>query len=201
MDNAVTTPLKEQVFEAMLPFLQERFADPAEVYEPGQSASEALEEFREQIAEMVGAQPENVWFTSGGTEANNWALKCHKRPGLPVCSEVEHLSVLANASTHLEVNDDGVLEQSTVQESLDIGDISIMSIQHANQETGVIQDIPAISALCKEYGVPLHVDAAMSFGVLRSTCLTWEPTSSLCRVTRHGVPWELVLWCPTASTN
>jgi cysteine desulfurase len=166
VDNAVTTPLRESVLEAMLPFLLERFADPDEPYEPGQSAAEALAEFREQIAEMVGASPENLWFTSGGTEANNWVIRCHKRPGLPVCTEVEHLSVLANCSTHLEVDDNGVLAMETLQQSLDIGDISIMSIQHANQETGVIQDIPKIAELCKSYGIPLHVDCAMSFGVI-----------------------------------
>lgn len=166
MDNAVTTPLREEVLEAMLPYLQERFADPAEPYEPGRQVAEDLERFRGQVAEMVGADPANVWFTSGGTEANNWALRCHKRPGLPACTEVEHLSVLANASTRLEVSGDGILELSTLQQSLDIGDVSIMSVQHANQETGVIQDIPAIAGLCKDYGVPLHVDAAMSFGVV-----------------------------------
>lgn len=166
VDNAVTTPLREEVLEAMLPFLQEKFADPAEPYEPGRQAGEVLDDCRGRVAEMVGADPEKVWFTSGGTEANNWVMRCHKRPGMAVCSAVEHLSVLANCPTHLDVNDDGVLEMSTVQQSLDIGDVSIMSVQHANQETGVVQDIPAIAALCAEYGVPLHVDAVMSFGVV-----------------------------------
>lgn len=164
MDNAVTTPLKEQILEAMLPFLQERFADPDEVYEPGQSAKEALEEFREQIAEMVGAEPEKVWFTSGGTESNNWVLTRHKRPGLAICSSVEHLSVLAFARTHVDVDDDGKLDLEQLQEVLDMGDVSIVSIQHANQETGVIQDIPKIAEICG--GIPLHVDAVMSFGVV-----------------------------------
>ena len=132
VDNAVTTPLKEKVLEAMLPYLQERFADPDELYAPGQQAAEDLNGFREQLAEMVGAKPMNVWFTGGGTEANNWVLKCHKRPGLAVCTEVEHLSVLANAPTHLEVNDDGVLEMKTLQQSLDIGDVSIVMNSEAH---------------------------------------------------------------------
>ena len=100
VDNAVTTPMRDEVLEAMLPFFQEKFADPDELYEPGQMAAEALSEFRESIADMVGASPENLWFTSGGTEANNWILKCIKRVGLPVSTVVEHLSVLENTSSH-----------------------------------------------------------------------------------------------------
>jgi cysteine desulfurase len=166
VDNAVTTALREEVLEAMLPFLQEKFADPEEPYEPGIQAREALEGFRASIAEMVGADPDNVWFTSGGTEANNWVIRCQRRSGMPVCSAVEHLSVLANATTHMDVGPDGTLESGIVQQSLDMEDISVMSVQHANQDTGVVQDIPAVAKLCGEYGIPLHVDAAMSFGVV-----------------------------------
>ena len=166
VDSAVTTPLKEEVLEAMLPFLQERFADPGEPYTPGQSAAEALDESREQIAEMTGAEKENVWFTSGGTESNNWILKCFRRPGLPICSSVEHLSVLKNCKTHIDVDDDGVIDQQQLRDILVSGDVSIVSLQHANQDTGVIQDIPYLGELCKEYGTPLHVDASMSFGII-----------------------------------
>lgn len=168
IDNAVTTSISENVRMAMLPFLEESFADPNEdqSYEPGASAAEVLYSFREKIADMVGAEPENVWFTSGGTEANNWILKCIKRPGLPVCSAVEHLSVLLNCETHIDVDSDGLLDMKQLGELLASGDISVLSIQHANQETGVIQDIPAIAELCDYAGVPLHVDASMSFGVI-----------------------------------
>jgi cysteine desulfurase len=166
VDNAVTTPLNAQVLEAMLPFFEEKFADPSELYEPGQIVAEALAEFREQIAEMLGAVSENLWFTSGGTEANNWILRCIDKEGVPACSTVEHLSVLENASTHIDVDGNGVLDMDMLASVLKGGDISILSIQHANQETGVIQDIEAISELCKKHSIPLHVDASMSFGII-----------------------------------
>jgi cysteine desulfurase len=166
VDNAVTTPLREQVLDAMLPFLQEKFADPDELYELGQMAKEALSEFREGIAEMVGTNTENVWFTSGGTEANNWILQCIVSAGEPACSAVEHLSVFANASTHIDVDNNGMVDMDMLDEILATGDVSILSIQHANQETGVIQDITSIAELCQNYSIALHVDASMSFGVV-----------------------------------
>jgi cysteine desulfurase len=166
VDNAVTTPLREQVLEAMLPFLQEKFADPDEMYEPGQIAAEALSGFRKDLAEMVGALPENLWFTSGGTEANNWILRCISRKGSGVSTVVEHLSVLENTEKHIDVDENGLVDLKALKKSLESGKVSILSVQHANQETGVIQDIPAISKLCRDNGVPLHADASMSFGIV-----------------------------------
>lgn len=167
VDNAVTTPLGEKILEAMLPFLEERFADPSEPYEPGLQASESLEGFREQIADMVGAKTENVWFTSGGTESNNWVLSRIRKVGaVKVGTKVEHLSVYKNVTSHADVDSDGVVKESDLRDLLALGDVSIVSIQHANQETGVIQEIPYLSEVCKEYSVPLHVDAAMSFGII-----------------------------------
>lgn len=167
VDNAVTTPMRDEVLEAMLPFFQEKFGDPDEIYEPGQTAAGALSEFRESISDMVGATPENLWFTSGGTEANNWILKCiEHKGGSPVCSVVEHLSVLKNAETHIDVDENGSIDLEQLSSVLAMGGVSILSIQHANQETGVVQDIKKISELCREHGIPFHVDASMSFGVI-----------------------------------
>jgi cysteine desulfurase len=79
---------------------------------------------------------------------------------------VEHLSVLENTSTHIDVDENGVIDMDMLRSCLAVGDVSILSVQHANQETGVIQDIPAISEICKQGGIALHVDASMSFGVI-----------------------------------
>lgn len=161
-DNAVTTPIRQSVLEAMLPFLQEKFANPDEPYEPSRQAAEALSDFRAQIAEMVEAKPENVWFTSGGTEANNWVMQqTHKRP---VAAEIEHRSVSQFIDTPLRVDKQGQVDLDHLQEV--ISESAIVSVQHANQETGIIQDIPAVAEVCRTAGVPLHVDAAMSFGVM-----------------------------------
>lgn len=165
VDNAVTTSIKDEVLEAMLPFFQEKFADPDELYEIGQMAADALTEFRETIAEIVGAKPENLWFTSGGTEANNWILKCIKRDGLPYGSVIEHLSVYENTD-HIGVDENGMLDLKELASILAVGKISVLSVQHANQETGIIQDIPAIAEICQKEDVALHVDASMSFGVI-----------------------------------
>lgn len=166
VDNGVTTSISEKVLEAMLPYLQEKFADPAELYEPARQAAESLEEYREAIADMVGALPAHVWFTSGGTESNNWVMNCARERGdLRISSEVEHLSVYKNADMHIQVDSDGLVDLEDLKKLLK-PDIAVVSVQHANQETGVVQDISRISEMCKELSIPLHVDACMSFGVI-----------------------------------
>lgn len=165
LDNAVTTPVRGDVMEAMLPYLQEKFADPDEPYEPGQQAAEALHDFRAQIAEMAGAKFANVWFTSGGTESNNWVMTCVDEHTHVAAADVEHLSVQRHASTTLAVNGQGEIEVDAVRQAIAAG-TTMVSVQHANQETGIIQDVAAIAEVCQEAGVPLHVDAAMSFGVI-----------------------------------
>lgn len=166
VDNGVTTPISEKVLDAMLPYLQERFADPAELYEPAIQCFEDLERCRASIAEMVGADADKVWFTSGGTEANNWVLRGVCGDGVRVGTEVEHLSVFQNTDAWAKVDVDGVVVESSLRGLLESNDVGIVSVQHANQETGVVQDIPYLAELCREFGVPLHVDACMSFGVI-----------------------------------
>ncbi len=177
-DNATTTRIPDEVVDAMRPYLYEEFADPGEEYNLGTRAAEALASMRAEMADMVGADPKNFWFTSGGTEANNWAIRCAGHDtGIPVCSEVEHLSVIkpvvAGEGEMVTVEGNGKVVLDDLAGMLEEHTVRLVSIQRANQETGVIQDIPAIAEICHKDGVPLHVDACMSFGWERFRMDEW----------------------------
>jgi cysteine desulfurase len=169
-DAGVTTPIGEAVRDAMIPFLEELFGDPNEPAEVCVQVSEKLALFREDIADMLDAEPNNLWFTAGGTESNNWVVHGVRGDGVPLCSEAAHLSVLkpikAKHGVITPINEDGAIDLESLRENVRLGDVSLVSVQHANSETGVIQDIEAVSEICREHGVPLHVDAAISFGVV-----------------------------------
>jgi cysteine desulfurase len=176
-DNGVTTRIPDEVVEAMRPYLYEEFADPGEDCRPGERAAEALVLAREEIADMVGAESANVWFTSGGTEANNWVVRCIEGQGIPVCSSIEHLSVLkpveAMGGHLISVDGDGRVFLEDLESILNENKVRLVSVQRANQDTGILQDIRKVSELCQMAGVPLHVDACLSFGWERFSMEEW----------------------------
>jgi cysteine desulfurase len=180
LDNAATTMMDDEVVNAMLPYLQERYGNPATPYHLGRDAGEGVDEAREAIAELLGADTGEIVFTSGGTESNNWAVKCagwlkegktNNKSGRykAVCSAVEHNSVLecvkySPDGVIVPVSPSGRISIPSLTQALAHDDVRIVSVQHCNNEIGTIQDIPLIADLVHRAGAILHVDAVQSFG-------------------------------------
>ena len=179
LDNAAATQCDQRVVEAMLPYFTDIYAVASSEFShsPGIEAKEALERARTVIAGMLKAKPEELIFTSGATEANNLALKGIARAHLKkgnhlITSAVEHRSVKSTvkflekegfSTTVLPVSHEGIVSLDEVRKAIRKETI-LVSIQHANQETGTIQDVAAIGKLCKERSVLFHTDAALAFG-------------------------------------
>jgi cysteine desulfurase len=195
LDYAATAPLDPAVAAEMMDCMTREFANPSSVHEPGRRARRRVEQARERVAARVGASSERIFFTSGATESNNLALQgvLRGKRGRPhlVTSRIEHKSVLDTARalaqagvavSYVDCEADGRVAPERVGEAIR-PDTALVSIMHVNNETGVIQDIAAIGAICRERGVWLHVDAAQSVGkvplALRGSAL------DLCSLTAH----------------
>lgn len=177
LDHNATTPLDERVLEAMLPCLRGSYGNPSSVYALGREARAALEQAREQVAELVSAHPSQVMFTSGGTEANNSALKgvARRAPqGRIAISAVEHASVQSPAAAlardgwqidTLAVDGDGICHRETLQQALS-EQTRMVSVMWANNETGVVQPVAELAETCREQGVIFHTDAVQAAGKL-----------------------------------
>ncbi|MEN9418776.1 MAG: cysteine desulfurase IscS [Pseudomonadota bacterium] len=178
MDYGATTPVDPRVVDAMIPWLREHFGNPASrSHAWGWEAEEAVERARVQVAELIGADPREIVWTSGATESNNLAIKgaAHfyaSRGKHLVTVKTEHKAVLDTMRelerqgfevTYLDVQEDGLLDLDRFRDALR-PDTILASVMLVNNEIGVIQDIPAIGALCRERGIILHVDAAQATG-------------------------------------
>lgn len=178
MDYGATTPVDPRVVDAMIPWLREHFGNPASrSHAWGWEAEEAVEKARAQVAALIGADPREIVWTSGATESNNLAIKgaahfYQSRGKHIVTVKTEHKAVLDTTRelerqgfevTYLEVQEDGLLDLNRFKDALR-PDTSLVSVMLVNNEIGVIQDIPAIGALCRERGIILHVDAAQATG-------------------------------------
>ena len=178
LDYNATAPLCPAAREAMEPYLQKHFGNPSSVHCAGREARAAIDNARDQLAALLGARPNELIFTSGGTEANNLALLGLARQNAPngkhlISNRAEHHAVL-NTLEHLEekegfevtwldVSSDGLVDP--VQLSAAIRpDTTLVSIMTANNETGVLQPIKEIAARCRDGGVLLHSDMVQSFG-------------------------------------
>lgn len=175
LDHNATTPLDARVLDAMLPYLREHYGNPSSLHLQGRTARAALDQAREQVAALVNAHPSQVVFTSGGTEANNYALKgvaAKLSPGRIAISAIEHASLLGAAQALVahgwQCDSIAVDEQCRVSRAaLSIVLKSaprLVSVMIANNETGVIQDIAAISAQVRAAGVIMHTDAVQAAG-------------------------------------
>ena len=177
MDNASATPVRSEVKEAMLPYLDEYFANPSTVYDLGTEARNAVEESRASVAELRGASPERLVFTSSGAEANNMAIKGaalanRKKGNRVIVSSIEHHSVL-NAARFLErldfevaflpVDGNGLVDPDRL-ERLITEDTILVSVMHANNEIGSMQPIPDLASVCKKNNILFHTDAVASVG-------------------------------------
>lgn len=175
LDYNATTPLDERVLEAMLPYLRAHFGNPSSLHRQGRLVRAAIERAREQVAAAVNAHPSQVVFTSGGTEANNLAIKggsAALSPGRLVVSAIEHTSVLkparalARAGWELAlagVDEAGYVTPDAVGRAC-AGGAGLVSLMQANNETGVIQDIAGAAAAAREVGALFHVDAVQALG-------------------------------------
>ncbi|MFC1873719.1 cysteine desulfurase family protein [Chloroflexota bacterium] len=179
LDNAATTPLLPEVREVMLPYLGEAFGNPSCLHEWGDAAREAMDQAREQVAQLIGANAEEIIFTGSGTESNNFAIKglalARQDKGKHVVvSAIEHFSVLHSARTLeklgfelslVPVDKYGVVDPEDVRKALR-EDTILVSIMHANGEVGTIEPIKEIARVTKEKGVVFHTDAIATAGVI-----------------------------------
>ena len=176
-DHNATTPLRPEVLEAMMPYLTRAVGNASSIHGFGREARDGVEGARHILARALGCASGEVYFTSGGTEADNWAIEgmARSRRGCRiVTSAVEHHAVL-HTCRHLQgrgcevvwvpVDAFGVVDLEALESALD-EDTSLVSIMHANNETGTIQPLAEVGRLARARGVPLHVDAVQSFGKL-----------------------------------
>ena len=178
MDYGATTPCDPRVVDAMIPWLREHFGNPASrTHAYGWEAEAAVEKAREQVAELIGADPREIVWISGATESNNLALKgaahFYKSRGKHIITvKTEHKAVLDTVrelerqgfdATYLDVQENGLLDLEALKAAIR-PDTILISVMYVNNEIGVIQDIPTIGALCREKGIIFHVDAAQATG-------------------------------------
>lgn len=178
-DYAATTPVDPRAAMAMAPFLGEKFGNSSSYHSFGRQAKEALEAARAEMAGYLGADPEEIFFTSSATESNNWALKgavfaAGKKNPHVIISSVEHDCILNSAKwlekrdvkvTVLSVDKYGLVDPKDVEKAI-TEDTVIVSVMHGNNEIGNIEPIAEIGKICRDRGVYFHTDAAQTFGKL-----------------------------------
>ncbi|NUO65247.1 MAG: cysteine desulfurase [Gemmatimonadaceae bacterium] len=177
LDHAATTPVRQEVLDAMLPFLGNRFGNPSSMHRWGRDARVALDEARERVAGALGARVDEICFTSGGTEADNlailgaWHRRRAERPAV-VTSPIEHKAVLATAHQVAReggeeriacVTPDGVVDVADAERLID-EKVAVVSIMWVNNEIGTVQDVPRIGAAARARGALMHTDAVQAFG-------------------------------------
>ena len=183
LDNNATTPLHPDVLQAMLPLMQATPGNPSSLHRFGRLQKDAVEAAREQVASLVNAQPDQVVFTSGGTEANNLLVKgMAAAPAVPrmAISAVEHMSLLEPASKLgaecavdlIPVDSDGRVTVQTLQQAIR-PDTALVSVMSANNETGVIQDIPALAEAASGRKIWFHTDASQAAGKIGVSFRDW----------------------------
>jgi cysteine desulfurase len=177
LDYAATTPTDPTVVQAMLPYFHDAFGNPSAIYSYGQEAKNALEEARGKVARLIGARDEEIIFTSGGTEADNFALKGaayanQKKGNHIITSAIEHHAVLESCKflgkmgykiTYLPVDKYGLVDPDSVKKAITDKTI-LISVMHANNEIGTIQPISEIGKIAKEAGILFHSDAVQTAG-------------------------------------
>ncbi len=181
MDYGATTPCDPRVVDAMIPWLREHFGNPASrSHAWGWEAEEAVEKARKDVADLIGADPREIVWTSGATESNNLALKgaaqFYKSRGKHLITvKTEHKAVLDTMRelerqgfevTYLDVQEDGLLSMDALKAAIR-PDTILISVMFVNNEIGVVQDIAGIGALCREKGIVFHVDAAQATGKVK----------------------------------
>ncbi|KZX15945.1 cysteine desulfurase IscS [Methanobrevibacter cuticularis] len=177
MDHAATAPVRKEVLEAMEPYFTKYFGNPSTFYTVGREAKKAMEESREKVAELIGANPEEIIFTTGGTQSDNIAIKGivlkNKNKGNHIItSQIEHPAVIETCKylekngfevTYLPVYEEGIIKIEDLKEAITDKTI-LITIMHVNNEIGTIQPIAEIGKIAKENKIKFHTDAVQSVG-------------------------------------
>lgn len=177
LDYAATTPVKKEVMDEMIPFFTEKFGNPSSLYTKGFEAKDALVLARSRVADLIGANDREIYFTSGGTEADNWAIvgaiKSRKNKGNHIItSKIEHHAVLNTCQqlekegyevTYLDVDKDGIVSLDQLKASIKDNTV-LITIMYANNEVGSVQPIKEIAAIAKEHDILFHSDGVQALG-------------------------------------
>ena len=177
LDNAATTRTDPKVVEAMLPYFTEYYGNPSSVYEFSGISKKAVTDAREILARSIGAKTQEIYFTAGGSESDNWAIKAAaeafgKKGKHIITSKIEHHAVLHTCEylekqgyevTYLDVDEDGMVKLDELRNAIR-PDTILISIMFANNEIGVIEPIREIGEIAKEHGIPFHTDAVQAYG-------------------------------------
>lgn len=180
MDNSATTPVKKKVLDEMIPYFTENFGNPSSIYSLGSNSKVAVEKAREQVARALGADKNEIYFTAGGSESDNWALKGiaskHKNKGNHIITtKIEHHAVLHTCEylhkngfeiTYLNVDKDGLIDLKELESAITDKTI-LISIMFANNEIGTIQPIKEIGEIAKSKNIIFHTDAVQAIGNVR----------------------------------
>jgi cysteine desulfurase len=179
MDHVAASALLPDVVDAMLPFVKEKFGNPSSMHSLGEEVSEAMDDAREKVAGLINANRSEIVFTSGGTEANNWALKgilqaSRSRGNHLITSSIEHFSIMHAVKalenqgvnvTRVTVDRYGAVDPAEVEHAITPQTV-LISIMHANNEVGSIQPIREIGKIAKKHRIPFHADAVATAGVI-----------------------------------
>lgn len=179
LDNAATTKTAPEVVEAMLPYFTEQYGNASSIYGLGAASKKAVSQARQVIADSLGAKPDEIYFTAGGSEADNWALKATAEAYASkgkhiITSKIEHHAILHTCEylekkgyevTYLDVDEYGLVDPEAVRAAIR-PDTILISIMFANNEIGSIEPIAEIGAIAKEKGILFHTDAVQAFGQL-----------------------------------
>lgn len=179
LDNAATTALRPEAFEAMKPYFMENYSNPNSVYTFAQQSKKAVDEARETIAGLLGAKANEIYFTAGGSESDNWAIKgCAEAFASKgkhiITTKIEHHAVLHTCEylekkgceiTYLDVDENGMISVEQLEQAIR-PDTILISIMFANNEIGTVEPIREIGAVAKKHGVLFHTDAVQAFGHL-----------------------------------
>ncbi|MBQ7712013.1 MAG: cysteine desulfurase [Bacteroidales bacterium] len=169
-DNAATTPLNSKAYEAMLPYLMVDYGNASQPYAFARNPKKALKEARAEIAECIGALPEEIFFTSGGTESNNWVIQGAIKQDKPiVTSAIEHHSVLEPCAltdnvVFLPVDKEGVVQSKQLENILGDNKYGITSVMFANNEIGTIEPIDELTSIAHQHNWLFHTDAVQAIG-------------------------------------
>ena len=182
MDNAATTRVKEEVLEAMLPYFCEFYGNPSSVYSSGRNARKAIEKSRRSIAQYFDCDAREIYFTSGGCEADSWALMNSAYSGgkrrTIITTEIEHKAILNGVKRlrqqgftikYLPVDSTGHAAASELERLID-DDTALVSVMAANNEVGTLQDIDEMCQIAHAHGALFHTDAVQGVSALTGTC-------------------------------
>ncbi|MDD3336250.1 MAG: cysteine desulfurase NifS [Eubacteriales bacterium] len=187
MDNAATTATRPEVLEKMLPYFTEHYGNPSSIHSVGRDARKAVEKARRQVAEAIGAEPREIYFTAGGSESDNWAIRCasaalEKKGKHIITTAIEHHAVLHTCAalekkgyrvTYLPVDGDGRVDPEDVRKAI-CDDTVLITVMAANNEIGTLEPIKEIGQIAKETGVLFHTDAVQAVGAIPIDVNDWN---------------------------